>query len=67
MNREMLTMLSSIGLTPHQQQAVGKLYNACFESVHPLYEMKDTLTFGDADTKCKRLGKSDRNIELAIY
>ena len=67
MNREMLTMLSSIGLTPLQQQAVGKLYNACFESVHPLYEMKDTLTFGDADTKCKRLGKSDRNIELARY
>lgn len=67
MNREMLTLLESIGLTPLQQQAVAKLYNACFESVHPLYEMKDTLTFGDADTKGKRVGKSDRNIELARY
>ena len=67
MNREMLTLLESIGLTPLQQQAVAKLYNACFESVHPLYEMKDTLTFGDTDTKGKRVGKSDRNIELARY
>lgn len=67
MNREMLTTLESIGLTPLQHQAVVKLYNACFESVHPLYEMKDTLTFGDADTKGKRVGKSDRNIELARY
>lgn len=67
MNREMLTTLESIGLTPLQHQAVVKLYNACFESVHPLYEMKDTLTFGDADTKGKRVGKSDRNIELSRY
>lgn len=67
MNRDMLNLLESIGLTPLQQQAVAKLYNACFESVHPLYEMKDTLTFGDTDTKGKRVGKSDRNIELARY
>ena len=67
MNRVMLTVLESIGLTPLQKQAVTKLYSACFESVHPLYEMKDTLTFGDTDTKGKRVGKSDRNIELARY
>ena len=33
MNREMLTMLSSIGLTPLQQQEVGKLFWTCLSVI----------------------------------
>ena len=67
MKKDFIEALKAMDLTPGQVKSCADLYTACFESVQPLYEMKDTLTFGDADTKGKRVGKSDRNIELARY
>ena len=67
MKKDFIEALKAMDLSPSQVKSCADLYTACFESVHPLYEMKDTLTFGDTDTKGKRVGKSDRNIELARY
>lgn len=67
MKKYFIEALKAIDLTPRQVKSCGDLYTACFESVQPLYEMKSIMQSGDMPSKNTRMGKSDKNVELARY
>ena len=67
MKKDFIEALKAMDLTPTQVKSCADLYSACFESVQPLYEMKSIMQSGDMPSKDTRMGKSDKNVELARY
>ena len=67
MKKYFIEALKAMDLTPRQVKSCADLYTACFESVQPLYEMKSIMRPGDMPSKDTRMGKSDKNVELARY